>query len=265
MGKNIANTTHNFLFCDGGSCQKAGSEEVVRKVRAYLRNNGLWDSTHTIKTRCNGRCEDAPTWIVQPNNYWYKELTPEKGLEIIKSHIHNNEPVEKHLLYQNKWDKVASEKEIPAYKLKPFSILEDTTLGSCYLTRGFASDQYTFPLFLYLKEHSPTSKLILDDNKSILFSDIKEVIYSKQYVLELILEQETIELVIAPINQKDEALVKARISIVEYFHQITTNKKGIRFKNKFGHQLGLIWLSDTAWEYCSKVQLQGLTIEKQPV
>ncbi|AZQ65460.1 (2Fe-2S) ferredoxin domain-containing protein [Flammeovirga pectinis] len=265
MGKNIAKTTHNFLFCDGGSCQKAGAENVVRTVRAYLRNNGLWDSTHTIKTRCNGRCEDAPTWIVQPNNYWYKELTPSKGLEIIKSHIHNNKPVEKHLLYCDDWDNISSEKEIPPYKLKPFNIIEDATLGSCYLTRGFASDQYTYPLFLYLFEHSPSSKIVLGDAKELSFSAIKEVLYSKQYVLELVLEHETIELVIAPINQKDTALVKARIAVVEYFHQITSQKKGIRFKNKFGDQIGLIWLSESAWKYCTEVQLQGLSIDKELV
>ena len=90
MGKNIANTTHTFLFCDGGSCQKKGSEQVVRTARAYLRNNGLWNTTHTIKTRCNGRCEDAPTCIVSNGDYWYKELTPEKIIPIVKSHIETN-------------------------------------------------------------------------------------------------------------------------------------------------------------------------------
>ena len=85
MGKDLANTNLTFLFCDGGSCQKAGSEQAARAARVYLRNNGHWDTTHTIKTRCNGRCEDASTCIVQPGNYWYKELTPEKVVNIIKS------------------------------------------------------------------------------------------------------------------------------------------------------------------------------------
>ena len=76
MGKNLADVDYSFYHCDGGSCKKAGSENVLRDVRAHLRNNNLWDKTHSIKTRCNGRCEDAPTCIVQPGNYWYKNLTP---------------------------------------------------------------------------------------------------------------------------------------------------------------------------------------------
>ena len=100
MGKDISKVTTTFQFCDGGSCKKAKSELAVREARAYLRNENLWDTTHTIRTRCNGRCEDAPTWIVQPGNFWYKNLTPEKAVEIVKSHVDTQQPVNEYLLYK---------------------------------------------------------------------------------------------------------------------------------------------------------------------
>ncbi|KXX68398.1 ferredoxin [Flammeovirga sp. SJP92] len=260
MGKNIAETQQIFLFCDGGSCQKAGSEEVVRNVRAYLRNSGQWDSTHTIKTRCNGRCEDAPTCIVQPN-YWYKDLNPQKGLEIIKSHIENQEPVTDYLLYQDEWSAIKSDKEREAFTPKPFSIKIDPDLGECRITRGFASDQYTFPLFLYLSENSPKSTLTLSGQTPLSFSEIKSVNYSQKYTLELELESETIELIIAPIDQKNQELVKKRIAVVEYFEQLDSLNKGVRMRNKFGEDIGLIWLEDHAWQYCLEVQLKGIKLE----
>jgi len=108
MGKDIAKSTHTFLFCDGGCCQKKGSDPVVRAARSYLRNRGLWDTTHTIKTRCNGRCEDAPTCIVNRGEYWYKKLTPKLGVELVKAHIHNNKPMNTNLLYADGWDRVKS-------------------------------------------------------------------------------------------------------------------------------------------------------------
>jgi len=123
MGKNIANTTHTFFFCDGGSCQKAGSEKVVRAARAYLRNNGHWDTTHTIKTRCNGRCEDAPTAIVYPGGSWYKELTPEKITPIVKRHLNNTPLLDAELLYKKGWEEQASDNERPAFKPKPFEFI----------------------------------------------------------------------------------------------------------------------------------------------
>ncbi|OHX65870.1 (2Fe-2S) ferredoxin domain-containing protein [Flammeovirga pacifica] len=258
MGKNLAVAKDVFLFCDGGSCQKAGSEAVIRSIRAYLRNTGQWDSTHTIKTRCNGRCEDAPTCIVQPH-FWYKELTPKKGLQIVESHILHQKPVNEYLLYQEHWEEVKSDRQISPFKPKPFKIQEDQQLGVCAITKGLASDQYTYPLFLYLKENSPSSSLELPISQKIEFSEITEVVYNKTYTLELETKEKTIDFVIGPIDQKDKDLVAQRIASVEYFEQLSTNKKGVRLKNKWGDLIAFIWLDNNAWDYCLQIQLMGIT------
>ena len=260
MGKNIANTTHTFFFCDGGSCQKAGSEKVVREARAYLRNNELWDSTHTIKTRCNGRCEDAPTCIVGPGTFWYKELTAEKIIPIIKSHVNNEDPVESELLYKQEWQQLSSNNERTPIKPKPFELKNDVELEECYITKGFCSDQYLYPLFLFLKENPSGVSLIMTDDKPIAFDDIVSLDYSHSYTLELHTKTACIPLTIAAVPKDNRALQNSKISSTEYYYQQETQQPGIRFRNKFGKTLGKIEFSsinNKAWRYCTKVQLQN--------
>lgn len=263
MGKDISKTTHTFLFCDGGSCQKKGSEQVVRTARAYLRNNGLWNTTHTIKTRCNGRCEDAPTCIVNSGEYWYKELTPEKILPIVKSHIESNTPIEADLLHQKGWDEVKSNRELAPFKPKPFELINDKDLGDCFITKGFSSDQYLYPLFLYLSENSKGVTLHLSDDDSIPFGKIISVTYSKKYTLELTTETNILELTIAAVPKEDKELQQTKISSTEYFFQKENQQAGIRFKNKFGKEIGKILfdsIENKGWKYCTSIQLLNTTL-----
>lgn len=263
MGKDIANTTHTFFFCDGGSCQKAGSEQVTRTARAYLRNNNLWDKTHTIKTRCNGRCEDAPTCIVQPDDIWHKELTPEKITPIIKAHI-NNEPFnEDNLLYKKEWNELVSNNERAPIKPKPFELKNDAELGNCFITKGFSSDQYLYPLFLYLSENPKGVTLAMADKNIISFDKIITVNYSDTHTLELKTKTEIIKLTIAAVPKENKELQQSKISSTEYFHQKETALTGIRFKNKFGEILGKITfdsIENKAWLYCTKIQLQNTNL-----
>ena len=263
MGKNIANTTHTFFFCDGGSCQKAGSEKVIRAARAYIRNNGHWNTTHTIKTRCNGRCEDAPTCIISPGEYWYKELTPEKIIPIVKSHVNNNLPVESELLYQKGWEQQVSNNERTPIKPKPFALKNDQELGECFITKGFSSDQYLYPLFLYLFDNPEGAILTMANKNAISFEEIVAVNYSKTYTLELETKTASIELTIASVPKENKELQQSKISSIEYFHTKETKQTGIRFKNKFGELLGKIEfdsIENKAWEYCTTIQLQNTTL-----
>lgn len=264
MGKNIADTTHTFFFCDGGSCQKAGSEKVIRAARAYLRNNDNWNDTHTIKTRCNGRCEDAPTCIVHPGEYWYKNLTPEKITPIVKGHLNNVAPIETELLYQTGWEQQVSNNERTPIKPKPFELKKDEELGECYITKGFSSDTYLYPLFLYLLDNPKGVTLHLSNQNSIPFKEVLAVHYTKQFTLELETKIDCIALTIAAVPKENRELLHSKISSTEYFHQKETQETGIRFKNKFGEVLGKIEfdsIENKAWDYCTKIQLQNITLD----
>lgn len=258
MGKDISKITHTFLFCDGGSCQKKGSEQVVRTARAYLRNNGLWNTTHTIKTRCNGRCEDAPTCIVNSGEYWYKNLTSEKIIPIVKSHLESNKPVETDLLHQKGWGQMASTKELAPFKPKPFELKNDEELGECFITKGFSSDQYLYPLFLFFFENAEGITLHMADQNAVSFEKIIRVDYSKKYNLELTTNTDVIPLTIAAVPKENKELQQSKISSTEYFYQKETQQTGVKFKNKFGKLIGKILfdsIDNKAWEYCTSIQL----------
>ncbi len=268
MGKNIAKTKLDILFCDGGSCRKAGSELMVREARAYLRNNGLWDTTHTIKTRCNGRCEDAPTCIIQKGNFWYKKLTPNAIISVLESHLNNNQPIEEHLIYQDGWEALISNDERPEVKPKPFQYKIDDKLGDCIITKGFSSDQYLYPLFLFLKSVNEDVFLELENGKSYPFSQLERIDYSSAYTLKLhFKENKTISLVIGGVSKEEPLeVIQKKITSTEYFILEEKNARGVRFKDKLTRLVAIVHIPKTAyktWEYCLKIQLKDTVINEK--
>ena len=260
MGKNLSLTKQTFFFCDGDSCRKKGGEEVVREARSFLRNNDLWASTHTIKTRCNGRCEDAPTCIVQEGGYWYKQLTPDKIIPILKSHINHDTPVKEYLLFQNGWNKVDSENELGQFKPKDFVKINDSDIGLCYITKGFSSDQYLFPLFQYLQKEKKGATLNLKNGASYSIENLTEVIYKDPFKLSLTFEHnKSVNLVIGAVPKSEsEELIESKITSTEYYITTKGTHKEIRFKNRKGTLLAVIQLNpstNSIWEYCLNIQL----------
>ncbi|OJJ15018.1 hypothetical protein BKI52_39825 [marine bacterium AO1-C] len=259
MGKNLTQVTTTFYVCDGGSCRKAGSDPVMRATRAYLRNQGLWDTTHTIKTRCIGRCEDAPAAIVHPGDYWYKNLDAQNVIKVMKKHLEEDKPVEELLVFKEGSTVINSDKERPKKVPKPFSLVEDEDLGLIYSTRGFSTDQYTYPLFLYLAETKGPATLTFPHGQTHSFRDIQSVEYGK-YQLEVVFNDATLAFTLAGIPKTEPmALQRSRVLVTEFFYEaFRPEKRGIRLKDKMGRLLAIIWLDpadDTVWNYCLKVQL----------
>jgi (2Fe-2S) ferredoxin len=259
MGKNIPKVTTTFQFCDGGSCQKAKSEIAIREARACIRNQGLWDETHTIKTRCNGRCEDAPTWIVQPGNFWYKNVTPEKAIAIVKSHTKDNTPVEDLLLYKEGWNTLATENEKtlapPVFKSKT-----DPDHGDVLLARAFASDQQLYPLFQFLFE-TPRPVTVQYDGNFIEINTAHQVDYSQDFDVSVQGETLSVKLAIAALPKTiSEDIIQRKVSVAEviWLKKSAIFTKALRLKNKKGKQLMIIWIKedDTAtWEHLLQIYL----------
>ncbi len=260
MGKNLSLAKQTFFFCDGGSCRKKGAELVVREARSFLRNNDLWESTHTIKTMCNGRCEDAPTCIVQKGDYWYKQMTPDKIISVLESHIKHDTPVNDYLLFKNGWDKVNSENELKPFKPKGFQKINDSKLGICYFTKGFSSDQYLFPLFQFLKNTNTGAVIKLANNTSYSMDDLEGVNYENPFELILTFaHNKSVSLVIGSVpKHESENLIENKVTSTEYYITEDGLRKQIRLKNKKGIQIAQIELdsnSSEIWDYCLNIQL----------
>lgn len=268
MGKSLEKVKHTFLFCDGGSCRKAGAELVSRAARLYLRNEELWDEVHTIKTRCNGRCEDAPTCIVEDGHFWYKNLNPEKVVELIKSHCENGEPIEEYLVYAREWEQVRSDNERGTFKIKPFEWKDDPYLGRCQMTKGLSSDQYLHPLFDYLYRNAPSTVYETAQGDQLTFSELTEIRFEKDIELELITENKEIQLVIGPVRKDEPHLEKGKIRNTYYFYRESTGQVGVRFSDKKNELIGHLFLGTSegnAWSYCTRVQLQNNKLQEVSV
>ncbi|MDQ0252748.1 (2Fe-2S) ferredoxin [Evansella vedderi] len=81
----LRETTHHVFICNGGSCTKAGAEQLVQAVRKEIGERGLDGRIHTSRTLCNGRCQDKCVLISYPEGYWYKEMTSEDAPPFVES------------------------------------------------------------------------------------------------------------------------------------------------------------------------------------
>lgn len=262
MGKDLTKVNVTFYPCDGGSCRKAGSENTTREMRKYLLNSGNWEITHTVRTRCNGRCEDAPTVIVQPGNYWYKNVDAQCGVEIVKSHLDRNEPLSESLLFDLHKNQMNSENERTSSFIKPFEEKELPTGNWGWMTKGLSSDQYLYPLI---------SKLMGDkgnytDEKGNVFDlqNLKSVNFSDQHYLEMDFGSESLRLLIGAVPQTDTShRQEEKVRGTFYFIEKDAVQKGVQFRNKKGVVLGtLLFESEALWKYCLDVQLKGLRIKE---
>lgn len=68
-------------------------------LRRALAANGLDPAVHTARTRCLGRCEDGCTVVVQPDNIWYREVTPDVAEQIVAEHLLLDQPVRSHVSF----------------------------------------------------------------------------------------------------------------------------------------------------------------------
>lgn len=263
MGKNLTKVKTTFQFCDGGSCKKANSDLALREARAYLRNEDLWNNTHTIRTRCNGRCEDAPTLIVQPGNYWYKNLDAKKSVEIVKSHITKKEPINNYLLFANGWKSIKSDKE-RATILTVFKPKQDTTFGNTLICRSSASDQFLYPLFKKLFEQPKKLKISFNNN-DVLITTAHHVEYSDAFDMVVSGNNIQFTLAIGPITkaiEKDvpQDIIDRKVGVAEVIWLKQSSFIGaIRLKNRKGKHLITIHIPNTdeaLWEYIFKIYLQ---------
>ncbi|RYJ44213.1 Ferredoxin [Flavobacterium beibuense] len=90
---------HLFL-CNGGSCKAKGAEESTLRIRSLLSEKGISDRVHTTITLCNGRCNDGPVVISQPDGIWFKEITADACMAFVNSYIMNGETPESIRLYK---------------------------------------------------------------------------------------------------------------------------------------------------------------------
>jgi (2Fe-2S) ferredoxin len=96
---NLAGSERLVLLCNGDTCSERGADEVTVALRRALAASGLDPIVHTARTRCLGRCDDGCTVVVQPDNVWYRNVSPHVAEAIVSSHLERGAPVASHVSF----------------------------------------------------------------------------------------------------------------------------------------------------------------------
>lgn len=92
--------THKCLFiCNGGSCMNKDAELVTIGIRKAIADLGYKNNIHTVRTKCIGRCDDAPVVFSAPDSVWYKEVLPENIPSFVENYLLANDLSTKHHLF----------------------------------------------------------------------------------------------------------------------------------------------------------------------
>jgi (2Fe-2S) ferredoxin len=72
--KDLIQTKKCIFICNGSCCIKKDAEEITLAIRKNIKERDLQLQYHTIRTKCMGRCDDAPVAMVAPDNVWIKSM-----------------------------------------------------------------------------------------------------------------------------------------------------------------------------------------------
>jgi (2Fe-2S) ferredoxin len=95
----LAGSSRLVLLCNGDTCSSRGADEVTLALRRALRARGLDPVVHTARTKCLGRCDDGCTVSVQPDQIWYRKVTPALAEQIVAEHLAGGAPVSSHVSF----------------------------------------------------------------------------------------------------------------------------------------------------------------------
>jgi len=98
--KDLIHTKKCLFICNGGSCMKKDAEGVTQAIRRCINDMNLDDEYHTVRTRCMGRCDDAPIAMLAPDNIWLQDIHTNECGPLLKDIQANELKNSKHFLYQ---------------------------------------------------------------------------------------------------------------------------------------------------------------------
>ncbi|MCU0625993.1 MAG: (2Fe-2S) ferredoxin domain-containing protein [Gemmatimonadaceae bacterium] len=91
--RDLTGTRHVVLVCAGDSCHDRGADKVTRELRRAVREAALDTAVHLVRTRCLGRCDEGCTVAVEPDQVWYREVTPKLARRIVHEHLAAGAPI----------------------------------------------------------------------------------------------------------------------------------------------------------------------------
>jgi NADH:ubiquinone oxidoreductase subunit F (NADH-binding)/(2Fe-2S) ferredoxin len=91
---------HRINVCCSSGCVPFGAFDVLKAFEAAVEEYGVENECKVARTGCVGTCAVGPAVVIEPGDYLYQNVTPEKAREIVRDHIVLGLPM-KDMLYQN--------------------------------------------------------------------------------------------------------------------------------------------------------------------
>jgi NADH:ubiquinone oxidoreductase subunit F (NADH-binding)/(2Fe-2S) ferredoxin len=91
---------YRINVCCSSGCVPFGAFKVLKAFEDAIKEFGVEKECKVAKTGCVGTCSVGPAVVIEPGDYLYQSVTPEKVREIVRDHIVLGLPV-KDMLYKN--------------------------------------------------------------------------------------------------------------------------------------------------------------------
>jgi (2Fe-2S) ferredoxin len=91
---------YRINVCCSSGCLPFGALKLLKAFEDAVKEFGVQKDCKVARTGCIGTCSVAPVVMVEPGDYLYQAVTPEKAREIVRDHIVLGLPI-KNLLYSS--------------------------------------------------------------------------------------------------------------------------------------------------------------------
>lgn len=91
---------YRINVCCSSGCVPFGALKVLKAFEDAVKEFGVDKECKVARTGCIGTCSVGPAVLIEPGDYLYQSVTPEKIREIVRDHIVLGLPV-KDMLYKN--------------------------------------------------------------------------------------------------------------------------------------------------------------------
>jgi NADH:ubiquinone oxidoreductase subunit F (NADH-binding)/(2Fe-2S) ferredoxin len=91
---------YRINVCCSSGCVPFGALKVLKAFEEAVKEFGVEKECKVARTGCVGTCSVGPAVVIEPGDYLYQSVTPEKVREIVRDHIVLGLPV-KDMLYRN--------------------------------------------------------------------------------------------------------------------------------------------------------------------
>jgi NADH:ubiquinone oxidoreductase subunit F (NADH-binding) len=86
--------------CCSSGCVPFGAFKILKAFEDAVKEFGVENECKVARTGCIGTCSVAPVVLIEPGDYLYQSVTPERVREIVRDHVVLGLPV-KDMLYKN--------------------------------------------------------------------------------------------------------------------------------------------------------------------